>query len=79
MLDGTEIDGVAGLQAALVAREELFLGCLASKMMTYALGRELGIADQPTVKAATKHIQSHQYRLSSLIEFIVQSDAFGRK
>ena len=79
MLDGTLIDGVSGLQAALVAREELFLGCLTSKMMTYALGRELGIADQPTVKAATKHIQSHQYRLSSLIEFIVQSDAFGRK
>ena len=79
MLDGTLIDGVAGLQAALEAREELFLRCLAAKLMTYALGRELGIADQPTVNAAAKHLQSHQYRLSSLIEFIVQSDLFGRK
>ncbi len=79
MLDGTEIDGVGGLQSALVAREELFLKCLAAKLLTYALGRELGIADQPTVNAASKHLQANEYRLSSLIQYIVQSDLFGRK
>ena len=79
LLDGTKIDGVAGLQAALMAREDFFLRCLASKMMTYALGRELGVADQPVVNAAAKHVRANEYTLQSLIEFIVQSDPFGKK
>jgi hypothetical protein len=47
MPDGTPIVGVAGLQKALLAQEDLFLRCLASKLLTYALGREMGLADQP--------------------------------
>ncbi len=79
LLDGTKIDGVAGLQTALMEREDLFLRCLASKMIVYALGRELGVADQPMVHAAALHVKANQYSLRSLIEFIVQSDAFGKK
>jgi mono/diheme cytochrome c family protein len=79
LLDGTKIDGVAGLQAALMAREDLFLRCLASKLITYAIGRELGVADQPVVNAAAEHVRANHYTLKSLIEFIVQSDLFRKK
>ncbi|MEI6685399.1 MAG: DUF1592 domain-containing protein [Planctomycetota bacterium] len=79
MPDGTEIAGVAGLQQAILAKEDLFLGCLASKLMTYAYGRELGLSDQPAVKAAIVAMKQNKYTLKSLANFIVASDAFATK
>ena len=76
MLDGTAIDGVEGLQQAMLAQEDLFLGCLASKMMTYAYGRELGLADQPSVKTAVAYVKKNGYSLRSLLKFIVASEPF---
>lgn len=77
--DGTAIDGVDELRTVLRQREDLFLNCLAGKLLTYALGRELGIADQPTVKAAVAHTKKNDYTLRSLIQFIVTSEPFGSK
>jgi mono/diheme cytochrome c family protein len=77
--DGTAINGVDSLRTELRAREDLFLNNLASKLLTYALGRELGVADQPTVKAAVAHCKKNQYTLRSLIHFIAASEAFGTK
>ena len=39
MPDGTEISGVAGLQAELLRKETLFLTALTEKLFTYGLGR----------------------------------------
>ncbi|MCB9951580.1 MAG: DUF1592 domain-containing protein [Planctomycetaceae bacterium] len=77
--DGTEFVGVEGLQNALVEREELFLNCLAGKVFTYALGRELGIADQVQVQAAVKHMQEHDRTVSSLIQFVATSELFRHR
>ena len=40
-LDGTTLDGVAGLRQALVQRPDMFVGTLTEKLLTYALGRGL--------------------------------------
>ncbi len=77
--DGTAINGVDELRTVLRQKEDLFLNCLASKLLTYALGRELGIADQPTVKAAVAETKKNGYTLRSLIQFIVTSSSFGSK
>jgi hypothetical protein len=79
MIDGTKINGVEGLQQAMLAREELFLNCLANKLFTYALGRELGLADQPEVKRAVQHMQANKQTLRSLLQHIVSSDEFQTK
>jgi mono/diheme cytochrome c family protein len=79
MPDGTVITGVDGLQRAMLAKEELFLGCLASKLMTYALGRELGLADAPAVKAAVAAMKRDGTTLRSLVRHIAASDEFGTK
>ena len=76
MPDGTEITGVEGLQSAMLKKEDLFLGVLATKLLTYACGRELGLADQPTVKASVANMKSHGHTLRSLLKSIVVSDAF---
>ncbi|MCA9163868.1 MAG: DUF1585 domain-containing protein, partial [Planctomycetales bacterium] len=60
--------------------DELFLNCLASMLFTYALGRELGVADQIQVKAAVAHMQqSGDDTLRSLLKFIVTSEPFRTK
>lgn len=79
MLDGTEFVGVDGLRDVLMEKEEYFLKCLTSKMLTYALGRELGVADGVHVNAAVKHLQEHDRTLRSLIHWIVASDVFRSK
>ncbi|VTS07890.1 DUF1592 domain-containing protein [Tuwongella immobilis] len=79
MIDGTEIVGVDGLQQALLNQEELFLSCLASKVLTYALGRELGLADQKTVKAAVEHLRANGRSIPSLLRFVATCDRFGTK
>ena len=79
MPDGTKIDGVAGLQAAMLAKEDLFLNCLASKLMTYAYGRELGLADQPIVKSAVAQMKQNGCTLRSLIQSIIASEPFTTK
>nr|MBC8291120.1 DUF1592 domain-containing protein [Planctomycetota bacterium] len=77
MIDGTEFTGVDGLQDVLMKKRDLFLNCLSGKLYTYALGRELGIADQPHVKAAVTHVKrSGNNNLPALIRFIVMSDPF---
>jgi len=79
MIDGTRIVGIEGLQEAILKNEDLFLGSLASKVLTYALGRELGLADRPTVKAAVAHMKANRTTLQSLLEFVATCDAFGTK
>lgn len=77
--DGTKIVGVDGLQDALLARSDDFLTCLSTKMLTFALGRELGLADRPLVQKAVAHMKQNGRTVRSLIEFTVQSGAFHTK
>lgn len=76
MPDGTPIRGVEGLQAQMLKHEDQFLTNLASQMMTYALGRELGFADRSAVAAEVQEMKKRGYTLRALIEAIAASDQF---
>jgi hypothetical protein len=77
--DGTAIVGANGLKKALMKKENLFLNCLAHKMFTYAIGRELTLADEPHVKSAVIAMKSEQKTLRSLLKSIVTSDLFRNR
>jgi hypothetical protein len=79
MPDGKKIVGVVGLQQAMLAQDDKFLGALASRLTTYALGRELGLADQPAVDAAVSAMQREGTTVRALIKAIVSSEAFATK
>jgi|694.fasta_scaffold71848_2 hypothetical protein len=79
MPDGTKIVGVAGLQAAMLKQEDLFLKSLASHLTTYALGRELGLADQPFVDGSVTAMKRDGTTVRALVKAIVASDAFAAK
>lgn len=77
--DGTQFTGVDGLQTELLKQQDLFLTALSSRIYTYALGRELGLADMPETKAAVAHMKKHDTTLRSLIHFVVGSQSFRMK
>lgn len=79
MPDGTAIVGVDGLQAAMLKKEDLFLSALSSKLLTYACGREMGLADQPTIKAAVAQMKQQKHTVRSLIKFVVTSPEFSSR
>jgi hypothetical protein len=74
--NGTSINGPAELKRAVRAREDQFLHCLAQKLLTYALGREVTVADEPTLRKVVRATQQGNYRLDAMIQAIVQSESF---
>jgi mono/diheme cytochrome c family protein len=70
------LDGVAGLEEALLRRPELFAGTLTEKLLTFALGRGVEYYDAPAVRRILRESQPGGYRFSSLILGIVKSAPF---
>jgi cytochrome c551/c552 len=76
LVDGTAINGPAGLRQALLARGDVFVAALTEKLLMYGVGRETKYYDMPTVRAVMRDAAKNRYRLSDLILGIVKSQAF---
>ena len=74
--DGSRFEDVAGLEKALLARPEIFVGTLTEKLLTYALGRGVEYYDAPAIRAIVRDSRAHEYRVSSLVLGIVNSAPF---
>ncbi|MEM9367277.1 MAG: DUF1592 domain-containing protein [Planctomycetota bacterium] len=74
--DGTIVDGVADLEAAVLANPELFVSCLAEKLLTFALGRTVDHRDAVTIRSIVSASREDNYRFASLIQAIVASPTF---
>lgn len=74
--DGTQFNGVRGLEQGLLERPDIFVSTLTEKLMTYALGRGLDYYDAPAVRKIVSDARTQDYRFSSLILGIVQSQPF---
>jgi hypothetical protein len=79
LADGTKINGIVELREALLKHPEYFVGTLAEKMLTYALGRPLEYYDMPVVRGIVASAARDNYRFSSLISGIVKSEPFEMK
>ena len=74
--DGRAFSGPAELRDILSREREAFARAIASKLLTYALGRGLEPYDQRTVRAIARRLPSHDYRFSGLVLEIVNSTPF---
>lgn len=74
--DGSQFEGVAGLERGLLERPELFVGTLAEKLLTYAIGRGVDYRDAPAIRAVVRRAEAEGYRFESLITGIVTSPPF---
>lgn len=75
--DGSEFDGIAGLEDAILRRPELFVTALTEKLMTYALGRGLEAEDMPAVRKIVREAREKDWRFSEIVVGIVKSAPFG--
>jgi hypothetical protein len=78
-LDGTVLDGPAGLRRALLERREQFVATVTEKLMTYALGRTVDHYDMPAVRAVVREAAPADYTLSALVLGIARSVPFQMK
>jgi Protein of unknown function (DUF1588)/Protein of unknown function (DUF1585)/Protein of unknown function (DUF1592) len=76
LLGGAEVQGIAGLRTLLAGRREQFVGTVAEKLLSYALGRGIEYYDLPAIRKITRDGASSDYRWSSIIAGIVKSTPF---
>ena len=74
--DGSEFDGVVGLQRALLSRPKIFTGVLTERLLTYALGRGVEHYDAPAIRKIVRTAQAEDFGFSSLIMGITSSTPF---
>jgi len=74
--DGTAFNGPQGLKQFLLSHKEEFAAATVSRLLTYALGRELDVRDQPAVREILRETQGGRYRFEDLIAAIVNSVPF---
>jgi len=79
LVDGTTLNGVGDLRAALLARSDSFVTSLIEKMLMYALGRRIESYDQPAIRAVLREVRQEHYRFSSIVVGIAQSVPFRMK
>lgn len=77
--DGTRFNGPAELRRVLLARKEQFVKTFAEKMLVFALGRGLTLADRCHVDAIAEHAKKNGYRFSAIVEAVVESDPFLKR
>ena len=76
LVDGTQINGVNELRAALVRDPNVFVQALTERLLTYALGRGLTASDMPAVRTIARDAQKENYRFSAVVLGIVRSVPF---
>jgi hypothetical protein len=79
LVDGTKLSGVADLRNALLSRREMFVTTATQKLLTYAIGRTVQYYDMPAVRSIVRKAAQNDYKFSSLVLGVVESDAFQKK
>lgn len=77
--NGTDIASPEELQTVLLQRPVPLVRNFASNLMAYALGRRVEYFDMPTIRKIVREAESNDYRLSSFIRGVVNSEAFKMK
>jgi hypothetical protein len=77
--NGREVRDLPTLKAALMADQEQILKGIIGKLISYAHGREVTLADRPYIDDVYQASKSRDYSLRSAIEAIVAHPEFARK
>ena len=76
LYDGTRMEGPAGLRAALLKHQDMFLTGFTESLMTYALGRRVEYTDMPAIRAIVRDAAKKNNKLSAFVLGVVNSNAF---
>lgn len=76
---GEKFDGPQELKKILLQKKDLFTRNLADRLLTYALGRGVEIADRCVVDKIAEAARAGDYKMSVLILEVVKTEAFRSK
>jgi len=76
LADGTKVNGVVELRAALTRHPEMFAETVTEKLLTYALGRGVDYRDMPAIRKIVRDAADENYRFSAIVMGIIRSTAF---
>ena len=79
LYDGTPLTSPVDLRKALVRRLKPLVGTFTENLMVYAIGRRLEHYDMPTVRRIGNLASGQNYRISSFVIGVVNSQAFRMK
>ena len=74
--DGTTFTGPTGLRTLLMDRKEQFVRTVTEKLLSYGLGRNVGLKGRSDVRQIVRKAAADDYRWSSIILGIVESTPF---
>jgi hypothetical protein len=74
--NGETFSGPSGLKSLLLGHEDQFVSATVTRLLTYALGRELDARDQPAIRQIMRETEAGRYRFQDLIIAIVKSVPF---
>lgn len=76
LYDGTKLNGVGELRAALLTRSDVLVTHFTEMLMAYAVGRRVEYYDMPSIRTIVRNAAPRGYRVSDLILGVVNSPAF---
>jgi len=79
LANGVAINGPVELRAQLASHPAMFAQALTERLMMYALNRELEYFDMPQVRAVVRGAAKDNYKLSSIVLGIVNTEAFRKQ
>ena len=77
--NGAPIDGPVELREQLVAKPATFAEAFTEKLLMYAINRQLEYFDMPQVRAVVRGAAKDNYKFSSIVLGIVNTDAFRKQ
>lgn len=77
--DGREFSGFIAFRELLAEREDLLTKALATKLLTFATGREMGFSDRAEVERIVHESAAKGHGVRELIHLVVSSDVFRSK
>jgi hypothetical protein len=77
--DGSKFTGPAQLKAVLMNTKKDFVHSFVEKLMTFALGRGVDMADKCFVDEVVKKAEPSGYKFSAIVQGIANSDPFKKR
>src|SRR5262249_34460426 len=76
--NGTKVNGPADLRNMILGHPDQFVRTMTEMLMTYGIGRGLEYYDMPAVRSIVRRAALKDYKFSSLVFGVVESDAFQK-
>ena len=74
-----KFDDVIGLKDAILANPEWFMRSFSEHLLSYALGRELELADKPAVDRIVREVMAERGKFSTVVTGVASSFPFIHK